>query len=113
MQKQYDVYLNDILRSIDKALRYTSGLEYPEFSGNDIVIDAVIRNLEIIGEAVKNLPPDFRKKHGEIEWIKMAGLRDILIHEYSGVDKRIVWDIVKNKLPELKKAIKRITQQEN
>jgi len=68
----------------------------------------VIRNLEIIGEAAKNIPKEFRSKHGEIEWNKISGLRDILIHEYFGVDLDILWDIIQNKLPDLKRKISKI-----
>ena len=63
----------------------------------------MIRNLEIIGEAVKQLPADIKRKYHKIEWKKIAGLRDILIHAYFGVDIEILWDIIKTKLPELKK----------
>ncbi len=62
-------------------------------------MDAIVRNLDVIGEAVKKLPADFRAQHPTLEWKKMAGLRDILIHEHFGMDAEIVWDIVKNKVP--------------
>ncbi len=68
----------------------------------------MIRNLEIIGEAVKNLPDDIKKDYPEVEWRKIAGLRDILIHAYFGVDLEVIWDIVKNKVPELKEMVRKI-----
>ncbi len=68
--------------------------------------DAVIRNLEIIGEAVKNVPVEVRNKFPEVDWKKIAGLRDILIHAYSGINEQILWDIVENKIPGLKKQVK-------
>jgi uncharacterized protein with HEPN domain len=71
-------------------------------------LDAVVRNLEIIGEAVKHIPEAVRKNSAEVEWRKIAGLRDILIHEYYGVDAAIIWDIVENKLVALDKAIRRM-----
>lgn len=70
--------------------------------------DAVVRNLEIIGEAVKKLPPQTKRDHPEVEWKKIAGLRDILVHDYFGIDMDIVWDVVQNKLPVLTEQVRRI-----
>ena len=108
MPKEYKVYLEDILTSIGAIQRYTKNMSFSQFSKKKIVVDAVIRNLEIIGEAVKRLPFEIRDKYPEVEWKKIAGLRDILIHEYSGISVKIVWDIVINKLPDLKISIKNI-----
>ena len=83
MPNNYQVYLDDIISSIKNIESYTKGLSYDAFSKNRMMSDAVIRNLEIIGEAVKRLPLEIKKTHTEIEWKKMAGLRDVLVHEYS------------------------------
>ena len=108
MPKDYSIYLNDIIDSIEKIRTYTRGISYEEFIKNSLIADGVMRNLEIIGEAVKKLPPGMKRKYSGIEWKKIAGLRDILIHEYSGIDMKIVWDVVDNKMPELKVSIKGI-----
>lgn len=105
---EFKVYLEDILESARRIENYVRGLSFEDFSVNMMAIDAVIRNLEIIGEAVKHLPEDIKKSHPEIEWKRIAGLRDILIHEYFGVDLRIIWDIVTEKVPELKLSVEKI-----
>jgi len=83
------------LRNIQKNIRFK------EFIANELIQDGVIRNLEIIGEAVKDIPEDIKSIYPNIEWKKIAGLRDILIHAYFGVDMEIIWDIVENKVPKL------------
>ncbi len=108
MQRDYEVYMEDILESITKIENYVKGLSYEDFSKNTLIVDAVVRNLEIIGEAVKKIPTDIKKKYPYIGWRKIAGLRDILIHEYFGINLEIVWDVVINKLPELKVSIKKV-----
>mgnify|MGYP001583732459 CR=1 FL=1 len=108
MQKEYDLYLEDILESIEKIEKYTKEVNYAKFAKDTLISDAVIRNLEIIGEAVKKIPHEIRKKADKTEWKKIAGLRDILIHAYFGINKEIIWDIVTNKLPPLKNTIKEI-----
>ncbi len=101
----YKLFVEDILESMNKIERYTKGLTYDQFEKNEMVVDAVIRNLEIIGEAVKNIPDEVREKHPEISWKRMIGLRNITIHEYFGVDLNIIWEIVTKNLPETKPKI--------
>lgn len=108
MPRNYNFYLKDILSASNKILKYTKGLSFSAFQKDEIIVDAVARNLEIIGEASKNVPKTFRDKHPQIEWKKIAGLRDILIHEYFGIDLEILWDIIRIKVPELKKSISKI-----
>jgi uncharacterized protein with HEPN domain len=105
MPRDFEVYLEDILQAIGKIRIYTAGLTRDEFSQDDKTIDAVIRNLEIIGEAAKMIPESLRTKYPNIEWKKIAGLRDILAHQYFGIDLDIVWDILQNKLPDLERQL--------
>jgi uncharacterized protein with HEPN domain len=106
--KDWIVYLEDILKHANRVIEYTQNLTCSEFLNDNRTYDAVLRNLEIIGEAVKNIPQDFRDKYSSIEWRKIAGLRDILIHDYSGISDEIIWDIIENKIPELKIKVKEV-----
>jgi uncharacterized protein with HEPN domain len=105
MSRDFKVFLKDILQAIERIEKYAGSLSFEGFCENQLVQDGVVRNLEIIGEAVKHLPKDVQKKYPTVEWKKIAGLRDILIHAYFGVDRDIVWDVVINKIPELKGQI--------
>ena len=113
MSRDYRLFLEDIVESCVKILRYAGGMTFEQFTGDGKTYDAVLRNLEIIGEAVKNLPDEIRGRYPGIEWKKITGLRDIVAHEYFGVDERIVWDIVQNKLPALKDQIEALLQEES
>ena len=105
MHREYKLYIKDILEAIRKIEKYTEKMAYKDFIKDELRIDAVIRNLEVIGETVKNIPENIRIKCPEIEWKKIAGLRDILIHAYFGIDFDILWDIIKSKVPKLKGSI--------
>lgn len=108
MLRDYKTYLDDIGESIGKISRYTNGLTIETLASDEKTLDAVIRNLEIIGEAAKNVPIEIRRQYPEIEWKKVAGLRDILIHRYFGVDLEIIWDLIQTKLPPLALQIRKI-----
>ena len=98
-------YLNDILTAIAEVDDFTRGMGYEDFTTDKKTINAVIRSLEVLGEATKHIPAPFRKKHPDIPWSKMAGLRDVLIHDYMGVDLMTVWKVVKERLPEVKEQV--------
>lgn len=101
MSRDWRVWLDDILECCRRVRAYANGMDQPAFIGNQLVYDAVLRNLEIIGEAAKRIPPDIRLKMAAIEWARIAGMRDWLAHAYFNVNPDIVWDVVTNKLPEL------------
>ncbi|WP_258083704.1 HepT-like ribonuclease domain-containing protein [Thermococcus thermotolerans] len=88
--RDYKLYVEDILEAISRIEEYTEGMSLEEFKAERIVIDAVIRNLEIIGEACRAIPVRIQKRHPEIEWRKIIGLRNILIHQYFGVDVELI-----------------------
>lgn len=98
-------FLRHILDEINFVIRETRGLVFRDFMKNETLTRACTRSLEIIGEAVKNLSPEFRKRYKEVEWKKLAGMRDKIIHFYFGVNWDIVWDVINNHLPELKSHI--------
>lgn len=104
MSRDEIMYLQDIAESCEKIVRFTAGLSQSDLIGDEKTYDAVIRNLEIIGEATKHISTDLRKRLPEIQWRKAAGLRDMLAHAYFGIDNDILWDVVQNKVPHLANA---------
>lgn len=100
------VLLEDIRLAIKKIRRYTSQLNHDAFLGNELVIDGDARNLEIIGEAARQLPEEFRRVHTHIPWTQIAGLRNRIVHDYFGLDLEIIWQIIQHDLPELEKQVR-------
>ncbi len=105
MKRDYHVYLGDILQAFRDASQFLEGFSYEEFIADRKTISAVARELEIAGEATKQLPASIRKKYPQIPWSDMAGMRDKLIHFYFGVDMEIVWETVKVRIPKLEPLI--------
>lgn len=105
MKKNPNIFLKHIIESILLIEEYSKGVTQAQFLKNRSLQDAIIRRLEIIGEAVKNLPLSVRSKHSDIPWKQMAGMRDILIHEYFDVDLVLTWRVVKKEIPFIKNQL--------
>ena len=103
-----DLYLDDISSSITQISKYVRGLAFGDFKKDQMTIDAVVRNIEIIGEAANNISDRFKKKYKNFPWNRMIGMRNKVIHEYFGVDLEILWETVKVDLPALRKALQKI-----
>ena len=101
-------YIEDIISAVSDVEDFTRGMSYESFVSDKKTVNAVIRSLEVLGEATKHIPPSFRKKHPHIPWSKMAGMRDVLIHDYMGVDIKTVWKVVRDRLPELKSLLEEL-----
>ena len=99
------LFMTDVLDAIEKIERYTSGLTFDQFEANEMVLDAVVRNLEIVGEATRYIPATLRERYTQIEWSRVVGFRNIVIHAYFAVDVEIVWTIATQRLSELKAVL--------
>ncbi len=106
--KNPKILLQHILASISAIEKYTQGISKDEFISSPQIQDAVIRNLEIIGEATKKIPHDIKAKHNDVPWKDIAGLRDVLIHDYFSVDTEAVWETIEKDIPQLKQSIEHI-----
>jgi uncharacterized protein with HEPN domain len=100
-KREPSVLLDDIRISIEKIQRYTAGLDEGLFLADEKTIDAVVRNLEIIGEGAKQLPAEFKNRHSAIPSLQIAGLRKRIVHDYEGIDLKLVWNILQTAIPKL------------
>ena len=107
-EREIILLLEDILNASEKIISYTSEMSFNDFINDDKTIDAVVRNFEIIGEAANRVSEDFKSSHPEIEWRRMIGFRNRIIHEYFGIDYEMVWKIKENNLAELNDFIEQI-----
>ena len=111
MPRDYRLQIDDILTAVARIRTYVQGMSYEAFRADGKTQDAVVRNLEVIGEAARALPEKVKADAPNVDWRKLVGLRNLLIHEYFGISLPIVWDIVANKLDELEVACRRIAEQ--
>lgn len=102
-------YINDLVEACEDILAFTKGMSYSDFADDKKTVNAVIRSLEVIGEATKKLPTSLKDSHPDVPWKQMAGMRDKLIHEYFGIDQQMVWQAVEKHIPEILPWIKEIT----
>ena len=101
MSRSWELFLQDIEEAALKIQRHTLGVSFEEFVANDLLYDAVVRNLEVMGEAAKGIPAEVRSRTPSVDWRRIAGLRDVLTHAYFAIDNETLWDIIQNKIPEL------------
>ena len=112
-ERDYRLFLHDILESSVKIEKYIGNITFKEFSSNQMIIDAVVRNFIIIGEASSNISDEIRNKYPIVPWSKMKAMRNIVVHEYFGVNLRTTWNTIKKSLPKLKKEITKVIKQES
>ena len=108
MVRDYNLLLKDIIEAFAKIKRYTVGMTYDDFVNDEKTLDAVLRNFEVIGEAVKGIPDNIRLRYPHMEWREMAGLRDIITHQYFGIDLEIIWDVIEKEVEVLEAQVKAV-----
>jgi len=111
VSRDWTFFLEDILEASNKVRRYTNGMTLETFQSDELVFDAVVRNLEIIGEAAKHLPPEIHEMMPEVELSKAAAFRDVIAHGYFGLNVHIIWDVTQNKVPGISAAIEKLLTQ--
>ena len=110
MKKDPRIFIEHVLESISSIKEYTEGKTKGDFLRSRMIQDAVIRRIEVIGEAVKNIPDEIKDEHPYIPWRKIAGMRDLLIHEYFGVDLELTWKVVEEDIADLRKKILKVKE---
>ncbi len=110
MPRDYRVFLDDILESTGKVLEYVDGLSAAQFFADRKTVEAVVWNLQIIGEAAKNVPEEIRSRYPQVPWRDMAGLRDIIVHQYFGIKLDLIWKVIQSDLPRLEEQMRSILE---
>ncbi|MEK6375221.1 MAG: DUF86 domain-containing protein [Acidobacteriota bacterium] len=105
MQRDQEVYFDDIFEACVKIEDYTAGFTYETFIADDKTVDAVLRNLTVMGEAAKQLSEDARNRFPGIDWKRVCGLRDVVVHQYPVIDLEVIWEIATNSVRELRAAL--------
>ncbi len=108
MSRNWELFLRDMLEAAQKVIRYTDEREMAAFVADEMAYDATLRNLEVLGEAAKNIPEEIRRRHPEVDWRGVAGLRDILAHAYFALDDETLWKIVRADIPRLLDLLRHI-----
>jgi len=108
MKRDYKLFVKDILESIDKIESFVGGMSFEEFMKDEKTKSAVVREIEVIGEATKNIPEEIRKRYKDLPWKDMARMRDKIIHSYFGIYYETVWKVIKERLPQIKPLIEKI-----
>ena len=110
-KRDWKLYVEDVLECVRKVEKYTDGMDFASFKEDDKTIDAVVKNLIVIGEAAKNISDDVKGRYEDTPWRKIVGLRNRIVHGYFSVDLEIVWSIVKRELPALEMQLQRILEE--
>ncbi|MBN1450528.1 MAG: DUF86 domain-containing protein [Anaerolineales bacterium] len=110
MSRDEGLYLDDVQAACERVNKFTRGMSFDEFIRDDRTYHATLRNLEIIGEAIKNISDETKIKYPQVKWRKIAGFRDIVAHDYFGVSDEIVWDVIQNEIPLLTEQIQGIIE---